>query len=52
MKSVQKEPSRKLDMSFKKKKLTKTFNFDDELKVNIFVTENNKEKHVITFFIL
>jgi hypothetical protein len=33
----------------KKKSLTKIFNLDDELKIKICVTENNKEKH-ITYF--
>jgi hypothetical protein len=32
---------------FKKHSLTKTFNVDDKLKINICVAENNKEKHML-----
>jgi hypothetical protein len=40
-------------ISKKKKYLTKTFNFDDKLKINICATENNKEKHMLShIFIL
>jgi hypothetical protein len=58
MKSIQQESSRKLDIIHLEKtkkqnlqqqqqSLIKTFNFDDKLKNNICVTENNKEKHML-----
>jgi hypothetical protein len=53
MKSVQEESSRKLHGHnvIKKNYLTKTFNFDHKLKIDICKTENNEEKaHVITYF--
>jgi hypothetical protein len=48
MKSVQEKPSRKLDMSFfKKYSQTKISNFDDKSTINIYLTEYNKEKHML-----